>query len=1590
MNWMLKLKVELQAVVLILIAAVASADVTVGNSKFTLTIGDDAVPKSLVVKSTGEEVLASARGRPLFSVTQERPFNNEVKLSYPNARTTYRAKAVRREGNVLRIAFEQAQYEALVRVRETGSYVAFTLEGFDRARDAYSYLKLDCPPVSEFRLLELPVRRRAHLGGWLNVMWDDRSAVAVIASSVDELISHEKRDDGALLIADALKSVKVVGTTAILVASETPAFLDCVEQAEIGFGMPRGVASRRSREIRQSTLSTFACPTNVDEVIAFAKQGGFRNVMLGYKHIVREGPSWCRCGDYDFRDDYPNGYDDLRLVLGKLKAAGLTPGLHVLATHIGMCSRYVTPVADHRLGLTRHYTLAKPLPPDATVAEVEEDPMRAPEFPDLRVLRFGGELMRYEGRSATRPYAFTGLVRGAFGTRVTAHPLGEIGGVLDVSEYGGTNNLGTCYLDPDSSLADEVAEKIARLYNCGMEFIYLDGSEGVKAPYGHYVALAQKRVWDKLKVAPKFGEGAAKAHFSWHMLSAANAYDRFPPSTFERDTAIHPVEGAKLMANDFSQVDFGWWSIVGPYEDGSGVRHAGTTPEMWEWGFKLAVGYDAPVTVQIRDLAALKSSGACVDELLAVSRRWLEAREKGFFTPEMKARLRDTSVRHSLVRDAHGRYELRERAHEGGATSGVASGEITGTDAWAGRRRHLAVVNAPVPVDDGTVVSLSGEWEFCSFRHRLGARDFFLANGNRDYWGGPGAWQTVRKIMVPGCWEAQGVGDEGLARSWNGAPYHDFALRHVHRGNGLYRRAVSLPESWRGKRIWLKVGRVGTWGWFWVNGTAVAHTEDSCRTLKWEVTDLVRFGEPFEVMAEIDNSYAARNPAGCSINHWGGLLRDVELEATPGTFIDDAWVRGDFDGRKAEVMVKVGTDDERRIGNLSLRVTVEDEAKEVRLRSSPSDFSLAVPLRSFRPWSPEHPNLYTARVELVSAAGEVLQRRYERFGVRKLEVRGKEFFLNGRPFFFRGFGDDATYPITGCSPASKSYHLRHLKMARAAGCNFVRTHTHFEVPEYFDAADEVGILVQGELHYDYDGNGEETFAYDPLGDAKAAWEEYRRHPSYAILSGGNEGTHGPMCGRLLCRWVRQNDPDRLFVEQDGGTYMRGHDPETSTHASGPMQMWERGSFNKRAFICHEYGNVAVKGDARMEADYTGVWKPRLTRAGRRANLAPAGLGNEWGDLLQDAQHDFQRYWFRRSVEHARKDPFCDGYILWTIVDYTHWDRVANAPMCQGVFDPFWRVKPHGTTVADLATVNSETAIGLDTENIDRVWREDPDPLLCCGVMDKTVIDETNRVYVSGSSIPAEFILSHYGEDELKNARLEWSLAANGRTLASGVRCLGDVTAAPARRVGRESIVIPDLDTAVRATLTAAVVACGDGGVATSTRCVNAWDFWLFPQTADPQRPEGVVIAGVGTPEAEKARREGRNLLLTANLKGPRDIFYGWWSVTWRNTMHTPKRNLSQNGVAIRRHPLFREFPYEPYLTPLLFGILGTGTSLPLAGFEEKDFIAVGEGNSDFKLYLAAKERADGGREVFVSGLDIFSDAVEARTLLSDIYRYLSK
>lgn len=401
-------------------------DIILENRHFRLTIGSDCVAKSLLHKASGQECLDTDNGTALFSVTQPRPYNNEIKLAYPNKRTTFQANRVRREGNQLIIGFEIIHYEAVIEVKETDAYISFRLADFIiHPGDFPSYMNISGAPVEAVRLLQLPVKNRKNFGQWLNVVWDEAVAVNVLATSPYAIIDAEKRKDHRILTADALREVKLQGTEAALIVTDTPCFLDAVDKLEQDYNLPRGVQSRRSKEIRMSQyLAGWLNPETVDQHIQYCKQCGYKMMTLYYASVF-EGADYNGCGDYDdcdYRSTYPKGFESLKEMVDKIKAAGIIPGLHILHPHIGLRSRYVTPVADHRLHKLRYFTLAKPLRLAETTIYVEENPENSVTADGCRILQFGGELISYEGYTTQRPYCFTGCKRGHLDTYITEHP----------------------------------------------------------------------------------------------------------------------------------------------------------------------------------------------------------------------------------------------------------------------------------------------------------------------------------------------------------------------------------------------------------------------------------------------------------------------------------------------------------------------------------------------------------------------------------------------------------------------------------------------------------------------------------------------------------------------------------------------------------------------------------------------------------------------------------------------------------------------------------------------------------------------------------------------------------------------------------------------------------------------------------------------------------------------------------------------------------------------------------------------------------------------------------------------------------------
>ncbi|MGE5458508.1 MAG: hypothetical protein ACM3RX_09150, partial [Methanococcaceae archaeon] len=143
-------------------------DVIIENEEIKLVISGEGIAKSLLYKPANIECLKEGSKVPVSVITEERPYQNEIKLAYPTKRTTFKSNSARKNGDKLIIGFELIPWEATINLKITPNYIGFTLEGFNLTVKDYG-IAMNEPPISEMWFLQLPVRDLGHYGDWLNV-----------------------------------------------------------------------------------------------------------------------------------------------------------------------------------------------------------------------------------------------------------------------------------------------------------------------------------------------------------------------------------------------------------------------------------------------------------------------------------------------------------------------------------------------------------------------------------------------------------------------------------------------------------------------------------------------------------------------------------------------------------------------------------------------------------------------------------------------------------------------------------------------------------------------------------------------------------------------------------------------------------------------------------------------------------------------------------------------------------------------------------------------------------------------------------------------------------------------------------------------------------------------------------------------------------------------------------------------------------------------------------------------------------------------------------------------------------------------------
>jgi hypothetical protein len=629
-------------ILLFLYSLTAESQVIIENSDFKLTIENNGVASSLIHKATGEECLEVSKKIPAFSVTQYRPYDNEVMLAYPAKETTFAADSVYREGDELVISFELTDYVARVGLKITDKYIGFKLNKLE-----YHIAKFGVKRktnIDEVTLLQLPIKNRGHFGSWLNVEWDNNVAVNLLGTGPFTKIDAEKRDGYKLMTAEAVAEVKLQEVGAALIVTGKDKLLDNIDQLEQDYDLPRGVKSRRSKEYKNSYYELRnVTPENIDEHIKYAKQGGFRQMVIYYPDFAAS------MGHFPWRDEYPNGMKDLQEVTGKIKAAGMIVGFHIHYNKAQINDSYVTPVPDPRLNLRRTFTLQANIDNQQDVIPVEENPAGCTLEDGRRILKIGNELVSYTNYTTTHPYKFTGCERGVLDTKPVERERGDLLGLLDVDTWPIFVRF-----NQKTNIQDEVAARLGEIYaKAGIQFIYFDGSEDAPRPYWFNIQYSKLKTYNAFKPAPIFSEGAVKTHFGWHIQSRGNAFDTFDPEYIKEAVRKHPAAEAAFLTNDFTSLNFGWIDYVAPEGDKIAMQ-----PDMYEYITSKAAGWNCPVSFLGR-LDQLKAHPRTTDNL-EIMKRWEDIRETNFLTAKQKEDLKDLDKEFTLLKNEKGEFELVE------------------------------------------------------------------------------------------------------------------------------------------------------------------------------------------------------------------------------------------------------------------------------------------------------------------------------------------------------------------------------------------------------------------------------------------------------------------------------------------------------------------------------------------------------------------------------------------------------------------------------------------------------------------------------------------------------------------------------------------------------------------------------------------------------------------------------------------------------------------------------------------------------------------------------------------------------------------
>ena len=441
------------------------------------------------------------------------------------------------------------------------------------------------------------------------------------------------------------------------------------------------------------------------------------------------------------------------------------------------------------------------------------------------------------------------------------------------------------------------------------------------------------------------------------------------------------------------------------------------------------------------------------------------------------------------------------------------------------------------------VLPLDGSWAFL-----LRARPEDVTTA--DLTGSVAGWAQAE---VPGSWTMQGFDRPQYTNVQMPFPGPPPSVPDDN-PTAVHRRSVTVPVGWRGRRVVLHVGGAETVLYVHVDGVPVGMGKDSRLPSAFDLTALVEPGTPFDLALTVvrwsDATYLEDQ------DHWyhAGLHRSVSLAATPPVHIADVHAVADLDPGTGDghlrARVVVGAPGHGPRGWRAV-VEVAGATAEAPVRfEHPTDphvswmafegrgATVALTVPGVAPWSAEVPNLHDLTVTLLDADGEVVDAVALRVGFRRVEVRGHELLVNGRPVLIKGVNRHDHDPRRGKAVTAASIEAD-IVLMKQHNLNAVRTSHYPNDVHLYDVCDRLGMYVVDEADVESHAflrslTKDQRWASAVLERVVRMAQRDVNHASVVMWSLGNESGVAPV-HLAAASWLRAWDPSRPVHYESGIT-----------------------------------------------------------------------------------------------------------------------------------------------------------------------------------------------------------------------------------------------------------------------------------------------------------------------------------------------------------------------------------------------------------------------------------------------------------------------